>query len=540
MSESENIENRKVSRRKALSTAGKVAISAIVAGAVAGVGGYLAGSAGVKKETETVTVTNTVTTKIPGTTVTVTAPGTPGATITKTETVTTSVTSAPPEVGIEEWLKKAAEPFKGATIRIVTESTPPSMWVQKALVPRFEELTGIKVEMELLGWDDVFKKALLDIEGKSGIYDLYYVDELEVMATFFDKDGIVDMYDLMETKADLVYPDFDLADLIPVPYFTYEGKLAGIPFEFFLRLYTYRRDLFEDPTERKNFEGKYGWELAPPKTWDEYEQIAEFFTRPPDLYGHITMASPGTIAFDYWMLAWTYGVPNGGLTIGRRVSTDEGGLLDSQRSIDFFQRYLNLLKYGPPGIANFTWDELRSEFMTGRIAQGIVFGDQLPDVVGSPDSKVRGKVDVALPPVEPKYYFPGLPTIYGDMGVWAISSTSKNKEAALLFLQWVACKENAAKEMVDLGGLCTRKSLLFGPLADEVDKKYNWHYLKVVKEAIMSNLATGPFATVPEILTYRDILYTWLSKAVTGELSSEEALRSAASEIDKKMKELGF
>ena len=534
------VSREKLTRREALSTAGKIAIGVVAAGVIAGVGGYYAGSAvaPAKTVTKTKTVTEAKTITVPATTRTVTVPGT---TLTKTKTITITATAAPPKAGIEEWLKKTAEPFKGATIRIVTESTPPSMWVQKVLVPRFEELTGIKVEMELLGWDDQLKKALLDIEAKSGIYDLYYIDELQIMAIYFEKNGIVDLYDLMETKPDLVYPDLDLADLMPIPNFTYEGKLAGLPFEFYLRLYVYRRDLFEDPTERKNFERKYGWELAPPKTWDEYEQIAEFFTRPPKLYGHIAMPSPATIAYDYWMFGLTYGIPNGGMTLARRVSEAEGGMLDSQRSIDFFKRYLNLLKYGPHGIDNFTWDELRSEFMTGRITQGIIFGDQLPDVIGSPESMVREKVDVALPPVEPKYYSPGLPIVHGDMGVWAISSASKNKEAALLFLQWVACKENAAKQMADLGTLCTRKSLLFSPLADEIDKKYKWHYYKTVREAIMSlNLITGPLAPIPEVETYKEIIYVWLSKAVAGELSPEEALRSAAREMDKKMKELGF
>lgn len=54
---------RKVSRRRALSTAGKVAIGAIVAGVVAGIGGYYSGlsAAPGKKVTEKVTVTETTT-----------------------------------------------------------------------------------------------------------------------------------------------------------------------------------------------------------------------------------------------------------------------------------------------------------------------------------------------------------------------------------------------------------------------------------------------------------------------------------------------
>jgi phage shock protein PspC (stress-responsive transcriptional regulator) len=44
MNEKEGIFYRKLSRREALSTAAKVAVGAVVAGVIAGVGGYYAGS----------------------------------------------------------------------------------------------------------------------------------------------------------------------------------------------------------------------------------------------------------------------------------------------------------------------------------------------------------------------------------------------------------------------------------------------------------------------------------------------------------------
>ncbi|RLG01885.1 MAG: hypothetical protein DRN49_00295 [Thaumarchaeota archaeon] len=87
-----NLEEKKISRREALSTAGKVAVTAIVAGVIAGVGGYFAGSsaapAGVSTVTKTVTETAGATatvTKTETKTVTATAPG---AATTVTETVT--------------------------------------------------------------------------------------------------------------------------------------------------------------------------------------------------------------------------------------------------------------------------------------------------------------------------------------------------------------------------------------------------------------------------------------------------------------------
>src|SRR5581483_8305135 len=50
--------------------------------------------------------------------------------------------------------------------------------------------------------------------------------------------------------------------------------------------FAYRKDLFEDPKEKADFKAKYKYDLAPPKTWPQLRDIAEFFTRPDKkLYG---------------------------------------------------------------------------------------------------------------------------------------------------------------------------------------------------------------------------------------------------------------
>ena len=40
----------------------------------------------------------------------------------------------------------------------------------------------------------------------------------------------------------------------------------------------YRKDLFENKDEQAAFKAKFGYDLAPPKTWAQYKDIAEFFT----------------------------------------------------------------------------------------------------------------------------------------------------------------------------------------------------------------------------------------------------------------------
>ncbi|WP_204265637.1 hypothetical protein, partial [Enterobacter hormaechei] len=41
--------------------------------------------------------------------------------------------------------------------------------------------------------------------------------------------------------------------------------------------WTYRKDWFAKPEIQKEFREKYGRDLAPPKTYDELKQIAQFF-----------------------------------------------------------------------------------------------------------------------------------------------------------------------------------------------------------------------------------------------------------------------
>ena len=63
-----------------------------------------------------------------------------------------------------DWWKKAAEPYQGVTLQGVTESSPPSLYIREVLAPQFEELTGIKVNLETTSWDQMYDKAIKDME----------------------------------------------------------------------------------------------------------------------------------------------------------------------------------------------------------------------------------------------------------------------------------------------------------------------------------------------------------------------------------------
>ena len=63
------------------------------------------------------------------------------------------------------------------TLKLATESTPPSKALNSQLKRHFERATGIKVEIELLPVEQVLQKLTLDIASSLGTHDLYYIDQ---------------------------------------------------------------------------------------------------------------------------------------------------------------------------------------------------------------------------------------------------------------------------------------------------------------------------------------------------------------------------
>jgi multiple sugar transport system substrate-binding protein len=465
---------------------------------------------------------------------------------TATQTVTQQMTGtggAAPTEGIEDFLTRVSGPYKGQTVRLVSESTASGIWLTQNIAPKFEELTGIKIEAELLGWDDVMRKALLDAQQKGGAYELYYCDEEEILASRFDNGYILDWYAFADQHKDLLWPGFDVADLIATKYWVYNGKLGGPPFEHFIRTIVYRSDLFNDPMEQQNFKAKYGWDLRPAQTYAEYRQIAEFFTRPDqDLYGHVAEPNSMSIPCDILTCGGAYGVQNYGMAVGRRSAEANGGRLNSQELKDWLTSYVDLLKYGPPGVENFTWDDEGASIAAGRIAQGWVFTENFSYIEDADKSpKSAGKIMVQYPVVEPKYYTYHCPTIYGDSGFWGIAASGQAKEAAFLWNQYATCAEVQTEQMKALKGLAPRASLLYNTtLPDELDAKYNTNVYATIKKATADGLLFGPFFPMAEEPVARDILWKHLVDAVAKKVTPSDSLNGAASEIDAKLKSLGF
>lgn len=171
----------------------------------------------------------------------------------------------------------SAGPEEGGTVRVLAVEGPETDALA-AEAAAFTEETGIAVQVDKVARDVWGQRKVAELAQDAGTYDIVFMGGGDDTAWVLEHANVVDLSTYLD--ADVV------ADVVNHELFTREdGTLVGVPQYYNFPMTYYRADLFEDPEEQAAFEAEYGRELAPPTTFDEYVDIAEFFTRPPELYG---------------------------------------------------------------------------------------------------------------------------------------------------------------------------------------------------------------------------------------------------------------
>ncbi|MFV0431959.1 MAG: ABC transporter substrate-binding protein, partial [Alphaproteobacteria bacterium] len=147
--------------------------------------------------------------------------------------------------------------------------------LQKTMAEQFTAETGIKVNFVEVPYQGVYDKLASEIASGSSAYDVATIDVAWNAA--FAK-HVEDLSDLFtdEVKADL--PPALLADV------QVDGKYMGMPTWANVEIVLYRKDLWDDEANKEAFKAEYGYELQPPKTWQQWRDMAKFFTK-DGMYG---------------------------------------------------------------------------------------------------------------------------------------------------------------------------------------------------------------------------------------------------------------
>ncbi len=465
-----------------------------------------------------------------------------------------------------QWFVQAARPFRGMTIRVVSERIDTHWYEATVLAPAFSKLTGINVSHELTGEDDVIRKLQAQMELDIGIYDAY-VNDSDLIGTHYRMGHVVPLSDFMAGEGrDVTLPTLDIDDFIGKSFTTGpDGKLYQLPDQQFANLYWYRHDWFSRPELRKQFRGLYGYELAVPRNWSAYEDIADFFTNHVKnldgrrVYGHMDYGSRdpslGWRFSDAWLSmagAGDKGIPNGlpvdewGIRnvdchpVGASVS--RGGAANSPAAVYALRKYVEWLeKFAPPEARTMNFTEAGTVPGEGYIAQQIFWYTAFTAALTKPGLPVVNadgtpKWRMAPSPHGP-YWQPGMKLGYQDAGSWTLlkSTPLDRRKAAWLYAQFVVSKTvSLRKTMVGLTPIresdlrsrhMTERAPALGGLVE---------FYRSRARTLWS--PTG--INVPDYPRLSSLWWENVSLAVSRKLPFQEAMDKLAEEMDQALQEI--
>ena len=470
-----------------------------------------------------------------------------------------------------KWFIDAAAKLreKGVTeVDVVSETITTHEYEAKTLARAFTEITGIKVNHDLIQEGDVVEKLQTSMQSGKSIYD-GWISDSDLIGTHYRYGAILPLSDYMAGAGkDYTNPGLDLKDFIGARFTTApDGKLYQLPDQQFANLYWFRADWFARPDLQEKFKAKYGYELGVPTNWSAYEDIAAFFTDDVKeidgrrVYGHMDYGkkdpSLGWRFTDAWLsMAGTAdrGLPNGmpvdewGIRVAADKCTPEGasvsrgGAANSPAAVYALTKYVDWMKrFAPQQATGMTFSEAGPVPAQGQIAQQIFWytaftADMTRKGLPVVNDDGTPKWRMAPSPYGP-YWKDGMQNGYQDVGSWTFfkSTPPDRMSAAWLYAQFVTSKTVSLKKSI-VGLTFIRDSDIHSDFFTKHADNYGGLIEFYRSPARVAWTPTGN--NVPDYPRLAQLWWNNIATAVTGERTPQEAMDSLANEMDQVMARL--
>ncbi|MCB1487951.1 MAG: extracellular solute-binding protein [Bauldia sp.] len=321
----------------------------------------------------------------------------------------------------------------------------------------FTTESGIDMKFEFVPWTSFADRFLNELNSHGKLCDLLIGDSQWLggsaenghyvkLNDFFDKEGI------------------SMDDFLGPTVYAYSTWPKGSPNYWALPAmgdalgWVYRKDWFEKPELQAEFKDKYGRDLAPPKTWDELKDIAEFFQgREVDgkkVYGAAIFTERGsegiTMGVTAALYAWGFQYQN------PDKPYEMEGYVNSADAVAALEFYKELYKCcTPPGYSDAYMQEGLDAFKSGQVAMMMNWFAFWPGMYK--DENVGGdKIGFFVNPMEK---VPA--STLGGQGISVVAYSDKQDDA-LKYIKWFA-KPEVQKKWQELGGVSTAKAVLLDP-----------------------------------------------------------------------------
>ena len=397
----------------------------------------------------------------------------------------------------------------------------------------FKSLTGMNVTYDIFPEDVYFDKVTAALSSKSDQYDAFMTGAY--MTWTYGPAGWIEDLNSYIKDASKTNPVFNWEDVLPgLRASTAWDGVAGselgsgkakqwcIPWGYELNNIAYNRKIFD----------KVG--VKPPKNLDEMLEVAAKITK--DSGGPYGVGVRGSRSWASIHPGFLSAYSN----FGQKDFIMEGGKLkatmNTKASKDFHEKWVKMIQgSGPKNWSTYTWYQVGTDLGAG--ASGMIFdADILGYFMNGGDNKERGNLGYAPFAANPAATAP-TPNVW----IWslAMSSFSKQKDAAWMFVQWATSVEH------DLFG--ARKMDFVNPVRASVwkDGEFRDRIAKSYPGYLEQHDVSAPGAKIYFTAQplFFDLTTEWaasLQKMVAKEVSVDEGLDKLADSINRQLKQAGL
>lgn len=385
-----------------------------------------------------------------------------------------------------------------ATLRIFG-STGASGRAWSAVVEKFQEDTGINVELVQYPYEELHEKLLFELSTGSPSLDVVIVDDLIWLA---------DLYKFMEPLEPYIEKSgYDLSQNVEsmVNLFKWtdhgEEHLYALPARVGGRALIYRKDLIPEP----------------PRTFEELLEIAIDITENnPNMYGFVaSLSQHNDLVADYLPFLRGFGADVFSEDLSRPIFNSPEGIEATRFFADLYLKYEVI----PKGAVTYNHDGTILAMQQGLAAMTITYSPYIHEMNDPEKSPFAG--NFAMAPFIPYAKNSGLENGISTLSGWGfgISRFSRNKELAWEFVQYVAKEETQLYLAIVHGNAPTAKSVFT-----------NKEYLAIdpYGEVLLQVYANGaPRPAGNKWVQVEDILAAELSAIFAGDKTVEQALNDA-------------
>ncbi len=449
----------------------------------------------------------------------------------------------------ERVLAECMPNYSGVTLKVGSQQGPFIASALRAAGDAWEQETCGKVTIIEFPFSELFPKFLTMLQ--TGTSEIDVISYIPAWLPNFN------LY-LSEMPLSMQNGEY-WRDILPVyreRLMKWDGKVKSATMDGDIHIVNYRADLFNDPLEKDAFREKYGYELTPPATWDQYYDIAEFFHRPEQgLYGTAEAYKRGGQQFWYFFshaASYTNNPKNPGSMFFDPDTMN--AQINNQGWLKALQDYKRGLAFNPPNALNNGSSDIRPLYAGGKVAMNIDWADSAVSGANPQESSIVGHVRTSMLPGSKSiwnakesrwdHYDEVLFSPFLAFGGWqlAVPQLSKKKGAAWNFVQIVTSQEQSSKAIV------TANTGVNPYRLSHYDDIENWlavfsqpeaeSYLATQRKSLDApNLALD--LRIPGFFAYTEILEIELSRTLTEEITEQEALDNVAKQWNKLTDDLG-